>query len=71
MLHGFSQAHHQLSPLLAERLYPYWQSYRPSQALVITGSGAIEVVATLFVIGRRPRLSMVTLRLVTGMLTLT
>jgi hypothetical protein len=40
MLHGFSQAHHQLSPLLAERLYPYWQSYRPSQALVITGSGA-------------------------------
>ena len=58
----------QLTSSMTDRLYPYWQSYRPSQAPVMTGSGAIEVVVTLFVIGRRPRPSMVTLRLVTAML---
>jgi hypothetical protein len=68
MMQGFSQAHRQSSLPLTNRLYPYRQSYRPSQTPVITGSEATEVVVTLFVIGHRPHPFMVTLRLVTGVL---
>jgi hypothetical protein len=50
---------------VTDRLYPYWQSHGPLQISVFTWSGAIEVVVILVVIGRQPRPSTVTLRLVT------
>jgi hypothetical protein len=51
------------TPSIAGRIDPYWQSNGLSQHPVFTGSGAIEVVGTLFVTGGRPRPSMSTLRL--------